>query len=273
MSRNWLSLVAVPVIATAALLFAAGAGLAQKGRGGGGGGGSRGGPSSSAHVAPSGGPRSMPSSANFRSGPVNTSNFRGNNFDHHGDFDRHHDFDRRRDVFFFGLGGWGWWNPWWYGGWYNPWYYGDYPYGGYPGYTSFYNGPTTYSDETYNGEPSPADGYTQDNAQRGGPGRQIDDNAAMIAVRVPENAELWFDGAKTAQTGQVRQFQTPALEPGQDYTYEVRARWTDNGRTVDRRRKVNIHAGDRLGINFMAPPGRLPAPAPAPLPAPSPRAP
>jgi uncharacterized protein (TIGR03000 family) len=73
----------------------------------------------------------------------------------------------------------------------------------------------------------------------------------MIAVRVPANAELWFDGHKTSQSGQVRQFETPTLDPAQEYTYEVHARWTENGHDVDRNRRLSVHAGDRLGVNFI----------------------
>ena len=88
---------------------------------------------------------------------------------------------------------------------------------------------------------------------------QINENAALIAVHVPADAELWFDGTKTSQTSEVRQFQTPALEPGQEYNYTVRARWKDQGREVDQTRKVTVRAGDRLGINFMVP-SRNPSP-------------
>jgi uncharacterized protein (TIGR03000 family) len=83
----------------------------------------------------------------------------------------------------------------------------------------------------------------------------------LIAVRVPANAEIWFDGNKTSQTGQVRLFNTPPLEPGHEYSYEVRALWNDSGHDVDRTRKVTVHSGDRIGLNFLMPPGRTPAPS------------
>ena len=132
--------------------------------------------------------------------------------------------------------GWGW-----GGDWYDPWYYdyGNDPYGGYPsGYRSFYQGPID-SDQAY------ANTGVQVPTEAG------DENAAMIAVRVPQNAEIWFDGQKTSRTGTVRQFETPPLQPGQEYAYDVRARWNENGREVDRRRHVIVHAGDRFGLNFL----------------------
>jgi uncharacterized protein (TIGR03000 family) len=141
-------------------------------------------------------------------------------------------------------GAWGWWG----GGYYNPWYgdgYSGYAYGGYPSdYSSFYSGPATYSEDT------------QAYADQGPAGSMMaNEDAAMIAVRVPPNADIWFDGEKTNQKGTVRQFETPALDPGHDYSYEVRARWNENGRNVERTRHVTVHAGDRIGLNFMEPRG------------------
>ena len=53
----------------------------------------------------------------------------------------------------------------------------------------------------------------------------IADNTARVEVRLPADAELWFEGQKTAQTGTDRSFHSPELQPGQDYVYNVRARW------------------------------------------------
>jgi uncharacterized protein (TIGR03000 family) len=156
--------------------------------------------------------------------------------------------------------GWGWWGPWgWGDNWYGSYpYYDSYAYGGSPGYSSFYSGPTTYYDDTLQGQPPADEGYTEDNRPRGG--SAIAENAALIAVRVPANTEVWFQGKKTSETGTVRQFQTPPLDPGQGYTYNVRARWKEGGREIDQTRKLAVRAGDRLGISFMPPS----APAPEP---------
>jgi uncharacterized protein (TIGR03000 family) len=74
----------------------------------------------------------------------------------------------------------------------------------------------------------------------------------VIDVRVPGNAQVWIDGEKTSQTGALREFVTPALEPGQQYSYDIRARWTENGQEVVRDRNVIFHAGDRLMVNMLA---------------------
>jgi uncharacterized protein (TIGR03000 family) len=73
----------------------------------------------------------------------------------------------------------------------------------------------------------------------------------LINVHVMPDAEVWFDGQKTSQTGAYRSFISPALNPDQEFVYHIRARWTENGREVDKTRKIDVHAGDRLLVNFM----------------------
>ena len=235
---NILRKLAIPVLATAMIAFAAGPAMAKGGKGGGGGG----------HGGGHGGGRGGGAgAASFRAGPSGTNRGGGGREAWNGRGDRGRgdwargDWGRRGDW-----GGWGWWGPslwgWnngWYGGYYNPWYYDGYAYGGYPAdYSSFYYGPNTYSDETYANQ-APAGGTMPD------------EDAAMIAVRVPPDATIWFDGQKTTQTGPVRQFETPALDPGHDYTYSLRVKWNQNGRDVERAREITVHAGDRIGLDFL----------------------
>ncbi len=79
----------------------------------------------------------------------------------------------------------------------------------------------------------------------------ITDNTAQVEVRLPADAELWFEGQKTAQTGSDRTFRSPDLEPGQDYVYNVHARWLADGKPVDETRKVTVHAGDHVVVNLV----------------------
>ena len=73
---------------------------------------------------------------------------------------------------------------------------------------------------------------------------------ATVEVRVPTDAELWFDGTAMAQTGDRRAFTTPALNPRLTYTYDVTARWTENGKEVTRTRDVGIGAGSSVTVDF-----------------------
>jgi uncharacterized protein (TIGR03000 family) len=78
---------------------------------------------------------------------------------------------------------------------------------GYPSYDSSY-----YYEPAYDYGPptvfAPASYYSPDTSQGS--------NAAMLELRVPENAEVWFEGDKTSPTGTVRHFVSPSLEPGRN---------------------------------------------------------
>jgi uncharacterized protein (TIGR03000 family) len=81
-----------------------------------------------------------------------------------------------------------------------------------------------------------------------------DPNRASIDVRVPRaDAEVMFEGSKTSQTGTDRAFVSPPLQPGQNYTYVVQARWTDNGKEVNQTRRVPVRAGERVTVDFTQP--------------------
>jgi uncharacterized protein (TIGR03000 family) len=75
-----------------------------------------------------------------------------------------------------------------------------------------------------------------------------------IEMRVPPDAEVWFDGAKTTQTGTHRRYLSPALTPGRPYAYHVRVRWTHptNGK-VEESKRVPFHAGDKVRADFSVP--------------------
>jgi uncharacterized protein (TIGR03000 family) len=83
---------------------------------------------------------------------------------------------------------------------------------------------------------------------------QAPNRVAHLNVQVPANAQVWIEGVKTTQTGTSRQFQSPPLTPGTNYSYEVRAHWMANGQPVDRTRNVSVHAGGQVLVNMMAGP-------------------
>jgi uncharacterized protein (TIGR03000 family) len=76
------------------------------------------------------------------------------------------------------------------------------------------------------------------------------EQAAHILLRVPDNAEVWFDGQKTEQTGQMRAFLSPPIDPGQSYLYQLRVRWMEEGRAMERSRRILLQAGDRIQLDF-----------------------
>jgi uncharacterized protein (TIGR03000 family) len=68
---------------------------------------------------------------------------------------------------------------------------------------------------------------------------------------VPADAKLWFDGAATRQSGAVREFESPQLKPGKEYTYDVKAQWRDaDGKEVTRTRRVDVRANANVTVDF-----------------------
>jgi uncharacterized protein (TIGR03000 family) len=72
---------------------------------------------------------------------------------------------------------------------------------------------------------------------------------AQLTVRVPADAKVSFNGTEMTTKGPVRMYESPPLGPGQ-YTYEVRARWNENGREVSQTQVVGVGAGARVEVDF-----------------------
>jgi uncharacterized protein (TIGR03000 family) len=86
-------------------------------------------------------------------------------------------------------------------------------------------------------------------------GVPVEDTTALIEVKLPaSDADVWFQGERTSRTGSVRQFRSPPLVVGRNYTYDVLALWGDGGNNVKQMRTVRVKAGDRLTVDFTAPP-------------------
>jgi uncharacterized protein (TIGR03000 family) len=83
---------------------------------------------------------------------------------------------------------------------------------------------------------------------------EVPRNAALVAVRVPPDAELWFGGDKTTQTGEHREFVTPELKQDKDYFYTLKARWNQNGEQTEKTRRVRVRPGSRVTIDFFSAP-------------------
>jgi uncharacterized protein (TIGR03000 family) len=147
-----------------------------------------------------------------------------------------------------------------YGYGYYPYLYGYYPYDyGYSPYSSSYSDDGSWYPGSGNAY-SPgitAAGFTSVSPLSGGagepaPSRQAD-TAAHVTVTVPPGADVWFDGSNTYSAGPVREFQSPPLTPGADYSYQIRARWKDDGREVTQTQQVSIAAGAHVRVQFPVP--------------------
>ena len=74
-------------------------------------------------------------------------------------------------------------------------------------------------------------------------------DTALIVVKVPQDAELWFDDTRTAQRGSYREFRTPALPA--DASYRLRVRWVVKGVELTRVESVRVAPGGALTVNFL----------------------
>src|SRR5262249_62150645 len=80
------------------------------------------------------------------------------------------------------------------------------------------------------------------------------DNTAHLELLVPEKAEVLIDDGKTTRTGTVREFVSPPLAPGKNFTYKITIHYTDaNGLRIDEEHSIRVHANDRLRMDFTSP--------------------
>jgi uncharacterized protein (TIGR03000 family) len=75
---------------------------------------------------------------------------------------------------------------------------------------------------------------------------------ALIVAHLPEDARIWFEDEPTKQTGTLRQFLSPPLTPGKNYTYTVRVQWPEEGKWVSQVHSFPIHAGGIHCIDVIA---------------------
>jgi uncharacterized protein (TIGR03000 family) len=81
--------------------------------------------------------------------------------------------------------------------------------------------------------------------------------AATVRVLVPNaNAQVWFNDHATTTTGTERAFASPPLSGAGRYT--VKATWTEDGRTVNQQRTVEVQPGQTVMVDFRAEP--IPSP-------------
>src|SRR5262249_11950670 len=157
-----------------------------------------------------------------------------------------------------GWGGWGWGWPYYAGwGWGRPWYgYSNYYDYGYPYYSDYYY-PNYYGSDYYgytyqpdyysgtyrtpdysNVTPAMPGGYYGYQARGAGSGADM--NSALINLRVPPSAQVFFEGQPTTQTGTMRRFVSPPLAQGKEFTYDIEARWNQNGQPVTQTRHIRV---------------------------------
>jgi uncharacterized protein (TIGR03000 family) len=73
---------------------------------------------------------------------------------------------------------------------------------------------------------------------------------ATIVVTLPADARLSIDGYVSTQTSAQRRLVTPAIQPGQEFTYTLVAETTQDGQTVSQSQRVTVRAGQQMPVNF-----------------------
>jgi uncharacterized protein (TIGR03000 family) len=144
----------------------------------------------------------------------------------------------------YGYGGYGSWYP--YSSWYP--YTSGYGYGysdygnSYPDYAYSDNGIAT---DNYGGYPPADEGYAASPSY-------TESTTSRIVITAPPGANIWVEGVKIASGGDaVHTFQTPPLNPDQQYRYRLRATWTGpDDRTVDQSQEVVFSAGAGVAVRF-----------------------
>jgi uncharacterized protein (TIGR03000 family) len=73
---------------------------------------------------------------------------------------------------------------------------------------------------------------------------------ARLIVELPPDARLYIDDRAMKNTEPVRNFNTPDLEPGQLYYYELRAEVVRDGKPVTQTKRVIVRAGAVIRASF-----------------------
>jgi uncharacterized protein (TIGR03000 family) len=150
-----------------------------------------------------------------------------------------------------------------YGGGYGFYGYGVYPFYGDYAYDPYaYNGWAVTEDSGYDGSYGGGTPYYSYGSYPAAPPATnyqsiyqpaATDNSAHVTLTVPAGARVTFGGTATTSTGPVREYQSPSLTPGRQYTYEVRATWDENGKEVTQTQQVEVTAGGHVSAVFPMP--------------------
>jgi uncharacterized protein (TIGR03000 family) len=72
----------------------------------------------------------------------------------------------------------------------------------------------------------------------------------LVNLRLPSDAKVWFNGSPTNQTGTMRSFKSPPVAAGQNYVYDIRIQWKQDGKNRTQTRRINVEAGDVINLTM-----------------------
>jgi uncharacterized protein (TIGR03000 family) len=73
---------------------------------------------------------------------------------------------------------------------------------------------------------------------------------ARVTVQLPADATLYIDNEVCPLTSATRTFPTPALQPGREYYYTLRAEVVRDGQTLVQRQRVTVSAGRQVSVRL-----------------------
>ena len=80
------------------------------------------------------------------------------------------------------------------------------------------------------------------------------EDRAYVTIQLPvKQGEVWIEGEKTTQGKASQEYVSPQLTPGKEYYYEIRARWTADGKQFEAKRSFPIYAGKPVLVDFTEP--------------------
>ena len=71
-----------------------------------------------------------------------------------------------------------------------------------------------------------------------------------VAITLPADAKLLFNGHAAVGTGETRTFRTPPLTAGQSYTYELTAEVMRDGKVQTATEKVVVRGGEKTSVTL-----------------------
>jgi uncharacterized protein (TIGR03000 family) len=73
---------------------------------------------------------------------------------------------------------------------------------------------------------------------------------ARLQLTVPLRARVWLAGKEVDAKASPLELQSPPLEPGQTYTFDVKVTWPAGDKTEERTRTVSVEAGERMSLKY-----------------------
>jgi len=76
---------------------------------------------------------------------------------------------------------------------------------------------------------------------------------AELNIQFPADAKVWLNGKRVeGKAGKAVDLTSPTLTPGTDYTFDVKAEWTKDGKAYEYANTVKVPSGDRSKITVLA---------------------